>query len=48
MTTIVTILTEGFADWETGLLNAVARRLLQGQGTLRDAGRKARDLHRAA
>jgi putative intracellular protease/amidase len=25
MTTIVTILTEGFADWETGLLNGVAR-----------------------
>jgi putative intracellular protease/amidase len=25
MTTIVTILTEGFADWETTLLNAVAR-----------------------
>jgi putative intracellular protease/amidase len=25
MTTIVTILTEGFADWETALLNAVAR-----------------------
>lgn len=25
MTTIVTILTAGFADWETGLLNAVAR-----------------------
>jgi putative intracellular protease/amidase len=24
MTTIVTILTEGFADWETGLLNGVA------------------------
>src|SRR5688572_25455128 len=24
MTTIVTILTEGFADWETALLNAVA------------------------
>lgn len=24
MTTIVTILTEGFADWETTLLNAVA------------------------
>jgi putative intracellular protease/amidase len=25
MTKIVTILTEGFADWETGLLNGVAR-----------------------
>lgn len=25
MTTIVTILTEGYADWETALLNAVAR-----------------------
>lgn len=25
MTTIVTVLTEGFADWETALLNAVAR-----------------------
>ena len=25
MATIVTILTEGFADWETALLNAVAR-----------------------
>jgi putative intracellular protease/amidase len=25
MTRIVTILTEGFADWETGLLNGVAR-----------------------
>lgn len=25
MTTIVTLLTEGFADWETALLNAVAR-----------------------
>ena len=25
MTRIVTILTEGFADWETALLNAVAR-----------------------
>ena len=25
MTRIVTILTEGFADWETTLLNAVAR-----------------------
>lgn len=25
MTTIVTILTDGFADWETALLNAVAR-----------------------
>jgi putative intracellular protease/amidase len=25
MTTIVTILSEGFADWETGLLNGVAR-----------------------
>ena len=24
MTKIVTILTEGFADWETSLLNAVA------------------------
>jgi putative intracellular protease/amidase len=24
MTTILTILTEGFADWETALLNAVA------------------------
>ena len=25
MTTIVTILTEGYADWETALLNAAAR-----------------------
>ncbi|MEO5805869.1 DJ-1/PfpI family protein [Devosia sp.] len=25
MTTIITILTPGFADWETALLNAVAR-----------------------
>jgi putative intracellular protease/amidase len=25
MTTILTILTDGFADWETGLLNGVAR-----------------------
>lgn len=25
MTTILTILTEGFADWETALLNAGAR-----------------------
>ncbi|WP_421762120.1 DJ-1/PfpI family protein [Devosia sp.] len=25
MTTIITILTEGYADWETALLNAVAR-----------------------
>jgi putative intracellular protease/amidase len=25
MTTIVTLLAEGFADWETGMLNAVAR-----------------------
>jgi putative intracellular protease/amidase len=25
MTTIVTLLTEGFADWETAMLNAVAR-----------------------
>ena len=25
MTTIVTVLTDGFADWETALLNAAAR-----------------------
>ena len=25
MTKIVTVLTDGFADWETSLLNAVAR-----------------------
>lgn len=29
MTTIVTILTEGYADWETALLNAVARSFYQ-------------------
>ena len=29
MTTIVTILTEGYADWETALLNAAARSYFQ-------------------
>jgi putative intracellular protease/amidase len=29
MTTIVTILTPGFADWETALLNAAAREFMQ-------------------
>ena len=31
MTRIVTVLTEGFADWETSLLNAVAHSFYGGQ-----------------
>ena len=40
MTRIVTILTEEFADWETGLLNAVVRGFYQGETLYASPGGK--------
>ena len=40
MTRIVTVLTEGFADWETSLLNAVAHSFYGGQTLYASAGRR--------
>jgi putative intracellular protease/amidase len=40
MTTIVTILTEGFADWETALLNAVAHAYYKADTHFATAGGK--------
>jgi putative intracellular protease/amidase len=41
MTTILTILTEGFADWETTLLNGVARGFYKAQTRYATPGGKA-------